>query len=41
VHCTCGESTSGTGVWPMISVIECPCRRRWRITVEPEEADAS
>lgn len=35
VHCTCGESTPATGVWPMISVVECPCRRRWRITVEP------
>ena len=38
VHCTCGEDTSSTGIWPIAAVVPCPCRRTWRITVEPEIA---
>ena len=35
VHCVCGEHTQKTGVWPLVGEIECPCRRTWRVTVEP------
>jgi uncharacterized protein (DUF433 family) len=38
VHCECGEDTPATGVWPMVAEVECPCRRRWRITIEPAPA---
>jgi hypothetical protein len=40
VHCECGEDTPATGVWPMVAEVECPCRRRWRITIEPAPAHA-
>lgn len=35
IACVCGEHTQKTGVWPLIAEVECPCRRIWRVTVEP------
>jgi uncharacterized protein (DUF433 family) len=35
VACVCAEHTRKTGVWPLVAEVECPCRRTWRITVEP------
>lgn len=35
VNCVCGEHTHKTGIWPLIAEVECPCRRKWRVTVEP------
>lgn len=35
VECVCGEHTQKSGVWPLIAEVECPCRRTWRVTVEP------
>ena len=35
VACVCGEHTQKTGVWPLVAEVECPCRRTWRVMVEP------
>jgi uncharacterized protein (DUF433 family) len=40
VDCVCGEHTQKTGVWPLIAEVECPCRRTWRVTVEPAGKEA-
>lgn len=34
VSCACGEDTYKSGLTPAVSIVECACRRTWKITVE-------
>lgn len=34
VNCACGEDTYKSGLTAMRTIVECACRRKWRITVE-------
>ena len=38
VNCACGEDTYKSGLSEMVSIVDCACRRRWRITVTPVPA---
>ena len=41
VNCACGEDTYKSGLSEMVTIVDCACRRRWRITVTPVPAGES
>lgn len=39
VSCACGEDTYKSGLSTEVTIVDCACRRRWRITVTPVPAN--